>query len=416
LTRKRTPIRSSTNLAAPAQRDNQTDHLAPGKPSVQSPSVESFDQAIYQIDASWIDRALELARRGEALTHPNPLVGAVLVKNGRVIGEGFHTYDGRRHAEIVAIENAGKNARGSTLYVNLEPCCHTGRTGPCTEAIIKAGVNRVVACMPDPNPKVAGRGFRQLRRAGVNLTLGERQAEARHLNEPFANWIRRGLPLVTLKSALTLDGYIASPPRSGNSGRWITSLQSRDEVQLLRHASDALVTGIGTVLADNPNLTDRTGRPRRRPLLRVVLDSLLRLPPKSKLVKSADSDVLVFTTQPLESSSARALRRAGVELIRLRSRGKHVRFDDVLSELGRRQILSVLVEAGSKINGAALEAGIVDKMILFFAPKIFGGGVPFATGRSQRLATLPPLLNLTLRQFGPDFAVEGYLRDVYRNR
>ncbi len=159
--------------------------------------------------------------------------------------------------------------------------------------------------MPDPNPKVAGRGFRQLRRAGVNLTLGERQSEARRLNEQFANWIRSGLPLVILKSALTLDGYIASLPRSGKNGRWITSLQSRDEVQLLRHSSDALVTGIGTVLADNPSLTDRTGRPRRRPLLRVILDSRLRLPLTSKLVKSADRDVLVFTTQPLESSRAR---------------------------------------------------------------------------------------------------------------
>ncbi len=383
---------------------------------MQSPLVESFDQATYQIDARWIDRALELARRGQALTHPNPLVGAVLVKNGRIIGEGFHTYDGRRHAEIVALEAAGKNARGSTLYVNLEPCCHTGRTGPCTEAIIKAGVSRVVACMPDPNPKVAGRGFRQLRRSGVNLTLGERQADARHLNEPFANWIRRGLPLVTLKSALTLDGYIASLPRSGNSGRWITSPQSRDEVQLLRHSSDAVVTGIGTVLADNPNLTDRTGLPRRRPLLRVVLDSRLRLPLKSKLVQSADNDALVFTTQPLESSRARALRRAGIEVVCPRPRGRLVRFSDVLRELSRRQILSVLVEAGSRINGAALETGIVDKMILFFAPKIFGGGVPFATGRSRRLVALPPLQNISLRQFGSDFAVEGYLRDVYRNR
>ncbi len=364
------------------------------------------------MDDRWIARALELARRGQALAHPNPMVGAVVVKNGRAIAEGFHTYEGRRHAEIIALENAGKNARGATLYVNLEPCCHTGRTGPCTEAIIKAGVKRVVAAMSDPNPKVAGRGFRQLRRSGVNVTIGAREAEARCLNEPFLNWIRRDVPLVTLKSALTLDGYIASLVRNA---RWITSPQSRDQVQLLRHTSDALVTGIGTVLADNPNLTDRTGRPRRRPLLRVVLDSRLRLPLNSKLVKSADGDLLVFTTMPLESSRARALRRAGVEVVRARARGKRVDLAAVIGELGRRQILSVLLEAGSNINGAALEAGIVDKMILFFAPKIFGGGVPFATGRSRRFAALPPLENISLRQFGPDFTVEGYLRDVYRH-
>jgi diaminohydroxyphosphoribosylaminopyrimidine deaminase/5-amino-6-(5-phosphoribosylamino)uracil reductase len=377
---------------------------------------QKHDQTPGQTDDRWIARALELARRGEALTHPNPMVGAVLVKNGRVVAEGFHTYEGRRHAEIAALENAGKNARGATLYVNLEPCCHSGRTGPCTVAIIAAGVKRVVAAMPDPNPKVAGRGFRQLRRAGIKVTIGAREAEARRLNEPFANWIRQNLPLVTLKSALTLDGCIASPPHSGKNDRWITSPQSREEVQLLRHASDALVTGIGTVLADDPSLTDRTGGSRRRPLLRVVLDSRLRLQLKSKLVKSADGDLLVFTTMPLESPRARALGRAGVEVVRVRSRVKRVDLAAVIRELGRRQILSVLLEAGSKINGAALEAGIVDKMILFFAPRIFGGGVPFATGRSRRFAALPPLENISLRQVGPDFAVEGYLRDVYRYR
>ncbi|MGH9703496.1 MAG: RibD family protein, partial [Candidatus Acidiferrales bacterium] len=251
---------------------------------------------------------------------------------------------------------------------------------------------------------------------GVNITVGERADESRRLNEPFANWIRRQLPLVTLKTALTLDGFIASPDRKNRNSRWITSPEARDQVQLLRHASDALVTGIGTVLVDDPRLTDRTGRARRSPLLRVVVDSRLRLPLHSKLVKSARGDVLVFTTVPLDSARARALLRAGIEIVRVPSRRQRVDLQAALRELGRRQILSVLLEAGSKLNGAALEAGIVDKMILFFAPRVFGSGVPFAMGRNRNMAAIPPLRDISLDRIGPDFVVEGYLRDVYRNR
>jgi diaminohydroxyphosphoribosylaminopyrimidine deaminase/5-amino-6-(5-phosphoribosylamino)uracil reductase len=356
-------------------------------------------------------RALELARRGIALAHPNPMVGAVLVKNGRVVGEGFHAFDGRKHAEIIAIERAGRAARGATLYVNLEPCCTTGRTGPCTTAILAAGVRRVVAAMEDPNPAVAGRGFRQLRRAGVKVEAGVRRAEAQSLNEAFARWIRTGRPLVTLKSAVTLDGRIASPV---GSVTWITSAASRKEVQRLRHEADALLTGIGTVLADDPRMTDRTGEPRRRPLLRVIVDSRLRLPPGSKIVKSAKRDVLVFTAQPLDSPKARRLRRAGVEVVHLRARRGHVALDEVVRELGRMEILSVLLEAGGELNGAALEAGIVDKVILFYAPKILGGGgVPVARMRARPLDQLPSLVNQTLQRFGPDFALVGYFRDVF---
>jgi diaminohydroxyphosphoribosylaminopyrimidine deaminase/5-amino-6-(5-phosphoribosylamino)uracil reductase len=359
-------------------------------------------------------RAVELARRGIALAHPNPLVGAVLVKNGRIVGEGFHTYAGRRHAEVIAIEKAGQAARGATLYLNLEPCCHTGRTGPCTEAIIPAGIKRVVAAMRDPNPAVAGRGLAQLRRAGVKVTVGVREAEAQRLNEPFAKWIRTRKPLITMKTALTLDGRIAVPD---GSVTWITSPESREEVQRLRHAADALMTGVGTVIADNPRLTDRTGLPRRRPLLRVILDSRLRMPLRSKLVKSARGDVLIFTTRPEDSPRARAFRRAGVEVVRVRSRGGHVDLGEVVHELGRREILSVLLEAGATLNGAALEAGIVDKIVLFFAPKFIGDkGVPAAHGNWRALARLPSLTDLTFRRFGPDFSVEGYLRHVYGDR
>ncbi len=370
----------------------------------------------------WMDRALELARRGMAQASPNPMVGAVLVRDAQVVGEGFHTYAGLRHAEILALEAAGATARGATLYINLEPCCHTGRTKPCTEAIIQAGIRCVVAAMRDPNPEVAGRGLEQLRTAGVEVEVGPREDEARRLNEAFARWISTGLPFVTLKSALTLDGRIALPKRTGRrtclgGDRWITSEESRTEVQRMRHAADAVLTGIGTVLADDPLLTDRTGLPRRRKLWRVVVDSQLRLPLKSKLVKSAEGDVLVFTTQPADSRRARALRGAGVEIARIRGRGRSTDLRAVLEELGRREVLSVLLEAGAALNGAALEARIVDKMFLFYAPKIAGSdGLPLARGRSRALRSAPKLEKLTLHRFGPDFAVEGYLRDVYRNR
>src|SRR5579862_7510904 len=304
-------------------------------------------------DKRWMARALALARRGQALAGPNPMVGAVLVRGGRIVGEGFHTYDGVRHAEIVALEAAGKKARRATLYVNLEPCCHQGRTGPCSRALIAAGVSRIVAAMPDPNPRVSGRGFRQLRAAGLRVVLEKAfEEEGRRLNEAFAFWIKTRRPFVTLKSAMTLDGAMVLPK---SRGRWISSWESRAEVQRMRHASDALLTGIGTVSADNPLLTDRTGLPRRRPLLRVVLDSRLRLSPRSRLVRSIDDgDLLVFTRAAQSSARARALRRAGVEVISLPGRSRRPDLRAVLKELGRRGILSVLLEAGETLNQAAL--------------------------------------------------------------
>ena len=365
-------------------------------------------------DESHITRALTLAARSTALAHPNPRVGCVIVKNNRVIGEGFHSYDRRDHAEIVALKKAGKKARGATLYVTLEPCCTTGRTGPCTDAIIAAGIKRVVTAMLDPNPAVAGRGLAQLRRAGIEVAQGLHEAAARELNEDFAKWIRTGLPFVTLKTALTLDGQIAA---CSGSTTWITSEDSRKAVQRLRHTADALLTGIGTVLADNPRMTDRTGKPRRQKLLRAVVDSHLRLPLKSNLVKSADADVAVFTTLPLDSPRALALERAGVAVVRVPAKRGHVDLHAILRNLGKHQILNVLLEAGAELNGAALEAGIVDKMILFYAPKIMGtGGVPLADLPAARwFPKSPALTNITINRYGPDFCVQGYFHDVYGN-
>jgi diaminohydroxyphosphoribosylaminopyrimidine deaminase / 5-amino-6-(5-phosphoribosylamino)uracil reductase len=358
-------------------------------------------------------RALELARQGIGLAHPNPQVGAVLVKNGRVIGQGFHIYDEFDHAEIVALKQARGNARGATLYVTLEPCSHKGRTGPCTEAIIKAGVKRVVAAMPDPNPAVGGQGLAQLKKARIQVTSGVEEDEAERLNEDFAKWITSGVPFVTLKAALTLDGQIAM--RAGRETA-ITGEMAHAEVQRMRHAADALLTGIGTVLADDPLLTDRSGLPRRRKLLRAVVDSQLRIPIESRLVQSADSDVAVFTTERSDAAKGRALEKRGVKVVQIGAKRGHVDLRKVLGTLGKRHVLSVLLEAGAALNGAALEAGIVDKMMLFYTPKIMGtGGVPMADISSRWFPKAPSLSNLTLHGFGADFAVEGYFHDVYRN-
>jgi diaminohydroxyphosphoribosylaminopyrimidine deaminase/5-amino-6-(5-phosphoribosylamino)uracil reductase len=277
--------------------------------------------------------------------------------------------------------------------------------------------------MADPNPAVAGRGFKQLRAAGIDVSIGLREAEARRLSEAFAKWIVSRRPLVTLKSALTLDGQLVLPHPRGRrrpdlKDRWISSSESRSEVQRMRHASDALLTGIGAVLADDPLLTDRTALPRRRKLLRVVMDSRLRLPLRSKLARSADKDLIVFTRAKEDSPKARALRRAGVEVVRIPGHGMKPDLRTVVEELGRREMLSVLLEAGATLNSAALSAGIVDKMRVFFAPKVagFGGMSTGAATTPNGFQTARELHDLTMAQFGPDFAVEGYLHDVYRNR
>jgi diaminohydroxyphosphoribosylaminopyrimidine deaminase/5-amino-6-(5-phosphoribosylamino)uracil reductase len=372
----------------------------------------SIPSSISAADDLHMARALSLAQHAAALAHPNPRVGCVIVRSGQVFGEGFHSYDEQHHAEIVALKKAGEKARGATLYVNLEPCCTTGRTGPCTQAILKAGIARVVASMKDPNPAVAGRGFVELKNAGAEVLQLDRQFEAaRELNEDYAKWIQTGVPFVTLKTALTLDGQIAQ--RAG-SVTWISSEASRDAVQQIRHKADALVTGIGTVLADDPRLTDRTGLPRRRKLLRVVLDSKLRMPLKSKLIKSADGDLLILTSMELDSPQARALTKAGVEVAYVSGKRGRMDLQGAIRELGRRQMLNVLLEAGAELNGSALEAEIVDKMILFYAPNVMGtGGVPMAQISSHLVSKVPPLTKLSVNRHETDFSVQGYFHDVY---
>ena len=270
------------------------------------------------IDERFLSRALDLARQGIGLTSPNPCVGAVIVDaNGVVIGTGTHTYEGLKHAEILALEEAGEKADAATLYINLEPCAHQGRTAPCADALIAAGISRVVACMQDPNPLVSGKGFAKLRDAGISVSSGILEEQAKALNESFAKYIRHHTPLVTLKAAMTLDGKIAPPPiRTSNRavGRsnpvgWITGDAARAHVQELRHQSDAILVGVGTVIADDPLLTDRSGYPRRRSLLRVILDSRLRLPLDSRVVTSARDDVLILCSFAEEKKKRQLLKR-----------------------------------------------------------------------------------------------------------
>ena len=359
-----------------------------------------------------MQEALDLARQGIALTSPNPMVGCVIVREGAVVGRGFHTWNGLKHAEILALDEAGDLARGGTAYVTLEPCSHTGRTGPCADALIEAGIARVIAAAQDPNVLVAGQGFARLRNAGIEVGIArEYEAEAVRLNEPFFHFMRTAKSLVTLKCAMTLDGKIAAP--EDNSG-WITSERARAHVQQLRHAADVMITGIGTVLADDPLLTDRSGLPRARQLLRVVLDSTLRLPLHSRLVKSVDDDLLIAATSAASAERRKALESRGIEVRILDGPRGRVDIRDVVSVLSERRFLSVIIEAGSKVNWAALESGAVDKVFLYYAPKILGGteSLPMAGGAGRLRRTDAIVLErTTLHSIPPDeFAVEAYIR------
>src|SRR3954471_18246430 len=376
-------------------------------------------------DEQYMREALSLAWQGIALASPNPRAGAVIVSSdGVVVGRGFHTYDGVKHAEVLAIEEAGERTNGATLYLNLEPCSHQGRTGPCADAVIAAGIKRVFAAMQDPNPQVSGRGFEKLRAAGVEVHVGLLAEEAKHLNEAFAKYVRTKVPLVTLKAGMTLDGKIAPPSvasltplAAGASPGWITGLEAHAHVQELRHRSDAIMVGVGTVIADDPLLTDRSGLPRRRRLLRVILDSRLRCPLESRLVKTAKNDVLIFCSFA-EEKKRRQLEEHGirVEQVPLGSSDGRPDLARIIARLGQLEITSLLIEGGALVNWTALAAGVVDKIFLYYAPKILAGGgsVPFAGGEGfRRLSEAAQVKDIVLHRFGEDFAVEGYLRNPY---
>ncbi len=358
-----------------------------------------------------MDEALRLAGAARGLTSPNPTVGAVVLKDSQVVGRGAHTWAGVDHAEIVALREAGEAARGSTLYVTLEPCSHQGRTAPCVDAIIRAGVARVVAPMPDPNPLVSGKGFERLREAGIDVVIDhDSAAAAERLNEPFIHFMRTGLPLVTVKAALTLDGKIAAP--QDNLG-WITSETARAHVQQVRHYSDAILTGIGTVLEDDCLLTDRSGRERSRPLLRIVLDSQLRIRLDSKMVRSAEGDVLVVGTSAAPERRKKALEEAGIQVLIADGQGGRTDVRKVLEYLAQKKYLSLMVEAGSKVNWTMLDLHLADKIFFYYAPKILGGlkSLPVAGGQGRmRRADAILLDRLTVHPVSTnEFAVEAYV-------
>ena len=361
-----------------------------------------------------MSQAIELARQALGSTSPNPAVGAALVKDGRVVGRGATQPPGHSHAEVVALKQAGPAARGASLYVTLEPCCHWGRTPPCTRAIIAAGVAEVIVAVPDPNPAVAGRGLAELGAAGLPVCLLPEAApeagEARRLYEGFAKHITTGLPFVTAKFAMSLDGKIAT--RSGDS-KWVTGPAARAVVQQMRRETDAVMVGASTVAADDPQLTARgdDNRPRPRQPVRVALDSRCRMPPDAQLLRQP-GQTLVYTTCRAPADHVRRLERAGAVVIPVGATADgRVCPREALADLGRRQIVNLLVEGGGQILGSLFDAGLVDKVYAFIAPVIIGGAAaasPVAGAGAELMSHARRLRQTALRRIGDDWLITGY--------
>lgn len=356
-------------------------------------------------DEKYMKMALALARKGMGSVSPNPMVGAVVVKNGKIVGKGYHKRYGEAHAEVNALIDAGKAAKGATLYLNLEPCCHFGKTPPCTDAVIKAGIKRVVAGMTDPNPKVAGKGFEILGNAGIEVTAGVLEDDSRRLNEGFIKRITTGQPFVILKIAASMDGKTAT---RNNESKWITSETSRICVHRTRGQVDAVITGIGTVLADDPLLNVRVGRVKRNPL-RVVVDSLLKVPISANVV---GENTLFVTTERADENSVELLESRGAEVEIFKSREGRVDLPLMMNYLGNRGINSVMIEAGQELSASLLAEGLVDKVLFFYAPKIIGGvkapGIVGGVG-IERLSDAIKLKKLNIKKVGEDIMVEGYV-------
>lgn len=360
-------------------------------------------------DEIFMREALRIAKNAEGRTSPNPLVGCVIVKDGKIIAEGWHRQAGTPHAEVHALNMAGELARGATLYVTLEPCSHFGRTPPCANRIVDAGISRVVAAMSDPNPKVAGRGFEILRAAGIQVDVGILEAEARKLNEVFIKWVTKKLPFVTMKFACSLDGKIATV---GGESQWISCEASRKFTHRLRDINDAVLIGVGTVLADNPSLTTRLVEGKNP--VRVIVDSKARTPLDSRLVTDKSARTIIATTDKAPSEKISALKACGVEIII--TSGERVDLRSLMHELAEREITSVLVEGGGTIHFALLKAGLVDKVLAFIAPKIIGGvnAITAVEGAGfEKLSDAIKLKNLTLEQIGEDILLSSYIKKVF---
>ncbi len=368
----------------------------------------------------WMARALALAEASIGLASPNPQVGCVLVRDGQLLGEGAHLYNLFDHAEIVALKQAaaaGHDVHGASAYVTLEPCSHHGRTGPCADALIAASIARCIVATADPNPQVSGRGLRKLRAAGIEVAVGTLEQRARALNNAFACSITEHRPSVTLKAALSVDGKLAPPPSQRNAAEpfWLTGPEARAEVQRLRHASDAVLVGIGTVVADDPLLTDRSGLPRRRPLQRIVLDTHLRTPIESKLVQTAAEDLWLFCGQQASIDRLRALEARGARITQLPT-ALPLGLRAILSHLHEAKLLSLLLETGSILNGAFLREQLVDQIVLFYAETELGhDALPFACGGPTPFAFEQSLLRVQKRNVGADVEVSGLLQDPWRS-
>jgi diaminohydroxyphosphoribosylaminopyrimidine deaminase/5-amino-6-(5-phosphoribosylamino)uracil reductase len=352
-------------------------------------------------------RAYRLARKAAGRTSPNPIVGAVLVRGGKIVGTGYHKAAGSDHAEIAALKQAGTKARGARLYITLEPCSHYGRTPPCADALIRAGIKEVVAAMRDPNPRVAGSGFETLRRAGIKVRLGLMAAECRTMLEAFSKFITRGMPFVTLKLAATLDGKIAAA--SGES-QWISGEPSRALVHRWRNEMDAVLVGAATVRADDPQLTCRSAGGRNP--YRVVLDSRLRTPLNAQLLKHRDvARTIIATTAAAPTTKVRAIEALGAQVWHLPAARKQVGWRPLLKRLAKQGIASVLIEGGAAVAASALRAGVVDKLELFYAPKLIGGDGRAMIGALGlgKMAQAIRLKNLSVRRVGEDLLVTAYL-------
>jgi len=351
----------------------------------------------------YMELAIKLAERGKGLTSPNPMVGCIIVKRGRIVGRGFHRQAGSEHAEVLAINDAGKKAINSTMYINVEPCSHWGRTPPCTEKIVEAGVREVIIGMKDPNPLVDG--FRELKFRGLKTKIGIFEKEAKRLNEVFIKYIKSKKPFVIIKVAMSLDGRIATA--TGDS-KYITSREARTYVHQLRTEVDAVMIGLNTVIRDNPELTPRLFKGKDP--MKIVVDSRLKIPKNCNLMKNP-AKLMVATTSKASKADINRLQQKGVTIIITKSNKGMVDLSDLMKQLGKHEITSVMIEGGSELNSSAIKDGVVDKILIFTAPKIIGNGGPGAIGNLgiKKIDRAINLKNITCSQFGKDSLIEGYL-------
>ena len=360
-------------------------------------------------DTDYMTIALALAEKGRGYTSPNPMVGAVIVKDGQIAGQGWHQEAGGAHAEVNAIADAAGQSRGATMYVTLEPCNHQGRTPPCTRAILKAGISRVVCAMADPNPAVAGGGAAYLAENGVGVEIGICEARARRLNECFIKHATTRRPFVVLKSAATLDGKIAT---SNGDSKWVTGEAARKHVHQLRHWLDAILVGIGTVRADDPSLTARLEDKSGRDPIRIILDTRLAIPENARLLRQDScAETIIAAGAQVDPEKALRLRQMGARVLHLPAGDSGVDLSALMKNLGDMGITGVLVEGGSRVSGAFLSAGLVDKICFFYAPKILGGeGIPICSGPGpQAMAGAKTVTDVRISRFDEDILVEGYI-------